>query len=778
MIGQTLGHYSIEAQLGEGGMGVVYRARDTHLDRAVAIKVLRPNAVAHPGRRLRFVQEAKAASALRHPNIITVYDIDCDRGTDYIAMEYVEGRSLDHLLRCQRLTPADALKYAIQIAEALAAAHEAGIIHRDLKPGNVMVTGKGAIKLVDFGLAKLIETEPVDESAATRTQTPFTEEGTAIGTLAYMSPEQAQGKKVDARSDLFSFGSLLYEMISGRLPFGASTPAEGLAALLRDEPPPAGAGTDLDRVIARCLEKDPTRRFESAHLLLLALRAIERGKAPDLRPPPKRRLRLAVALPAALLLALLSVACAYWLLVGRDPPISPLAVLPFVHAGTDPNTEYLSEGITETLITNLSHVRNLKVKSRDTVYQYRALGKDVRLVGRELGVRAVLKGRVVQRGDSLAISAELVDTDDGNILWREQYDRRVTDLLVTQQEISHNISGQLRLRLTGEDLQKLAKSPTHDPEAYRLYLLGRYWWNRRTEEALKRSVAYFQQAIQKDPEYALAWVGLADCYQSLGNYSWMPVADAFAKARAAATRAVELDGTLAAAHAALAAQKTLFEWDWPGAEREYRRAIELNPEYGNTHHWYGLHLLALGRVPEALAEIRRARELEPLSPMINANVGYYLYCSRQYEQAVQELRRAVEVDPAFAWTHMSLGRAYTLQNKRDEAAAEFALALSLSRRNLREVAFAACGAAILGQKSEAQRLLDELLGVSRQRYVAPYLPAFVYAALNERDQAFEYFEKAFQERSMAPWLLPDPLLDGIRTDPRFQNLVRRMGLPH
>jgi serine/threonine protein kinase/Tfp pilus assembly protein PilF len=774
LIGQTLGHYRIEEKLGEGGMGAVYRARDTRLDRAVAIKVLSRDAVSNPERKKRFMQEARSASALNHPNIVTIYDIGNDGGTDYIAMEYIAGQSLDRLMNHRSLAEHDALRYAIPVAQALAAAHEAGIVHRDVKPGNIMVTEKGEVKLVDFGLAKLAERGDSTAAALTETMGPQTEEGAIVGTADYMSPEQAIGQKIDARSDIFSFGAVLYEMLAGRRPFARSTRVETLAALLRDQPPPLSAGAELDRIVARCLEKNPAQRFQSAHDLAFALRAIEAGDGPIARRPPEPRRRLPAVLCAALLLF---AAAAYWLIVHRAQPIDSLAVLPFVHTGSDPNAEYLSEGITESLITALSRVPRLKVKSRDTVFEYKGQHQDVQAVGRELGVRAVLKGRLTQRGDSLTMSAELVDARDGTVLWRDQYNRGAGDLLAIQQEISREIAKQLRLKLSGDDRQKLAKASTPNPEAYRLYLLGRYWWNRRTEEAVKKSIEYFQQAIEKDPGYAQAWVGVADGYQSLGNYSWMPPADAFPRARAAAARAIELEETLAEAHASLAAQKTLFEWDWRGGEREFRRAIELNPDYASTHHWYGLHLLARGRIPEALAEIRRARELEPLSAIINANVGYYFYCARQYERAVQELRRATEVDPLFAWTHMSLGRAYALQRKSKEAAAEFEEALRLSKRNLRELAFAASSAAFLGQRQEAHQLMDELLSVSRKRYVAPYLVAFVYAGLGDGDRAFAYFEKAFQERSISPWLLRDPLLDGIRSDGRFQSLMQRMGLP-
>jgi serine/threonine protein kinase/tetratricopeptide (TPR) repeat protein len=782
VIGQTLGHYRIEEKLGEGGMGVVYRARDTHLDRLVAIKVLRPDAVANPERKRRFVQEAKSASALNHPNIIHIYDISNDDGADYIAMEYVAGQPLDRLLGPSGLPRTDALKYATQVADALAAAHEAGIVHRDLKPANVMVTGKGHVKLVDFGLAKLTEPDAAVDSAATRTQVAQTEEGALLGTVAYMSPEQAQGAKVDGRSDIFSFGAMLYEMLTGRRPFSRRTPIETLAAILRDDPPPAGAGPELDRLIARCLAKDLAERFQSAHDLAFALRSIQESgtqpSAPPAAPPLDRRLgrgpRLAAAAAALLLVLAASV---WWFVAHRNPPIESLAVLPFVNPGSDPNTEYLSEGLSESLITGLSRVPHLKVKSRDTVFRYQRRDKDAQQVGRDLGVRAVLTGRVVQRGDALAISAELVDASDGNVLWRDQYDRRTADLLATQQQISKEITQQLRLRLTGKDQQRLARAAPRNPEAYRLYLQGRYWWTRRTEDAVRKSADYFQQAIDKDASYAPAWGGLADAFLILGGYGWLPAAEAFPKARTAASRAIELDNTLAEPHTSLANVKDQYEWDWPAAQREYQQAIDLNPDYGFGHHNYAFYLAVMGRFPEALAESRRARELEPLAPSINSGAIILHYYARQYDQAVRQAKIALEVDPSFYLTHNALGMTYALQGKAPEAMAELEQALQLSHRSGTALSYAGGTAAFLGRREEARKLLQELLDLSPKIFVAPHLPAMIYASLGEKNQAFAFFERALQEKSIDPIHFRDPMLDGLRSDPRFQSMLRRMGLP-
>ncbi len=799
--GDMLSHYSVQAKLGKGGMGAVYRAYDTRLDRQVALKVLPPEHFADPDRKQRLMREARAASALNHPNIVTVYEISSDRGVDFIAMEYVEGHSLAQLIPSEGLPVKRALGYAVEIADALAQSHAAGVIHRDLKPANIMVTGAGRVKLLDFGLARRVRL------AGSETAT-LTMEGGIAGTPAYMSPEQACGKPVDQRTDIWAFGCTLYELLTGRPAFRGETAAETLAKVLEREPnwqalPPATPAKVRD-LLQRCLQKDADRRLhdmadariemenalpdgigQRGYEARDALEAIPSGDAlpgwPFWKQAFSRRrwLALAAALTAvAAVVAALNIGALRGRLWGgaAAPIINSLAVLPFVSAGGAPDAEYLSAGISESLITGLSRVPRLKVKSRDTVFRYKGQDKDVQVVGRELGVRAVLKGRLVQRGDSLSISAELVDTSDGTLLWRDQYDRKVAGILAIEQEISKEICQQLRLRLTGQEQQRMAASSTRNPEAYRVYLQGRYHWNRRTEESLKKSTEYFRQAIEKDPGYALAWAGLGDSFLMLGAWSYMPPADAYPKARAAATRAIQMEETLAEPHTTLAYLKTLYEWDWAGAEREFRRAIELNPEYGTAHHWYAFYFLTMGSLPQALAEIQRAREVEPLSPVINAEVGYFYSFARRYDQALQESRKALEVDPTFQSAQI-LGRIYALQGKQTEARAELMQGLQRSQRGSIELALAGSAFAFLGQKEEAQNLLHELLERAQTRYVMPALPALVYGSLGEKDRAFEYFEKALQERSLVASWLRDPLLDPIRSDPRMLRLFQRMGLP-
>ena len=778
-VGQIVAHYRVLTKLGEGGMGVVYKALDLHLNRFVALKFLSRDTVADPERRRRFVQEAKAASSLNHPHIVTVHDINQSDGLTFIAMECIEGKTLDQIIRRNGLTLNDTLRYSIQIADALATAHAAGVVHRDLKPSNIMVTGDGLVKVLDFGLAKL--TEPSGgEDDSTETLSAHTREGTIVGTVAYMSPEQAEGKQVDARSDIFSFGSVLYEMVTGRRAFQADSKLATLSAILSKEPAPVPEGTpsDLTRIIARCLRKDLARRLRDLHDVKLVLEELREesvsGWPTAVATAPRRSTRTVVG---ALLVALLVVAAILWWIASqRNRSIDSLAVLPFVNASGDPNSEYLSEGISESLITGLSRISRLKVKARDTVFRYKAQDKDIQIVGQELGVRAVLKGRLVHRADSLSIRVELVDARDGTVLWRDQYDRKVADVLAVETDISREISEQLRLKLSGADRQRLAASSTRNAEAYRLYLQGRYYWNRRGEESLKKGAEYFQQAIEKDPSYARAWVGLADSLLILGNYSFMLPGDAFPRAGAAARRAIELDQGLAEAHTSLAWLKSSYEWEWQGAEREFRLAIELNPDYGTAHHWYAWHLVTVGRAAEAIAEIRRALELEPLSPIINAQVGSFYYYGRQYEQAVRESQKAVEIYPAYYQPHLHLGMTYAVQRMQKDATIELERALQFSQGAPYPLALAGCTLGFLGQREHARQLLDELIKHSEKKYLAPYFMAMVYAGMGENDRAIELLEKSLQEHSITPFLLRNPLLDGVRPDPRFQSLLRRMGL--
>ncbi len=782
--GSRLGPYEILAPIGAGGMGEVYRARDPRLGREVAIKVLPGELSADRERLSRFEQEARAAGALNHPNVVAVYDVGTHEGISYLVSELLEGETLRALLASGPLPPHKGIDHALQIARGLSAAHGKGIVHRDLKPENIFITRDGRAKILDFGLAKLTQIEKPGAGDTNLPTTPAaTEPGVVLGTLGYMSPEQVRGQPVDHRSDIFSFGAILHEMLTGQRAFHGPTAADTMSAILMREPPvlsraDANIPPGLDRVVRHCLEKDPAQRFHSAHDLAFDLEALSGpAAAAPARLSGEKVRRLAPArILAALIILAISAAALALLVRPRATSIQSLAVLPFVNASGDPDAEYLSDGITETLINRLSQLPTLLVIARNTVFRYKGRETDAQVVGRDLKVQAVLTGRVTQRGASLAVSAELVDVRNNRQIWGDRYDRKLSDLLAVQDEIAEEISGKLRLKLGEEERSRLRKRETENTEAYQLYLKGRFFWSQRGP-GLLRGLEYFKKALEEDPSYALAYSGLADSYALLGWYGNLPALEAFPRAKSAAQRALEIDPTLAEAHSTLGYILYNYDLDPVAAHREFQQAIDLNPRYAPAHYWRSACFMSTGQLEGAFAEARRAIEVDPLSPFPNALYGRLLVYARRYDEAVQQLKTSLDLYPRLLWTHLSLGLAYSGNNNSDEAIAEYQQAVEISQRLPWAVALLGSAYAKAGRKAEAEELLDELRRRSKTEYVRSLDFAILLTGLGDNEGALASLEKAVQAREgYLAFLHLDGTFEALYPDPRFKDLVRRIGL--
>ncbi len=732
------GRYQIIEELGKGGMGKVYKALDTDLKEKVAIKLIKPEVAADEKTIERFRNELKFARKIRHKNVCQMYDLNKEEGTHYITMEYVHGEDLKRLIRkIGQMSAGQVISIAVQVCEGMAEAHRLGVVHRDLKPQNIMVDEEGNVRIMDFGIARSVTGKDI------------TGAGVMIGTPEYMSPEQVEGKESDQRSDIYSFGVILYEMVTGRVPFEGDTPFT-VGVKHKSERPKdpkelnAQIPENLNNIIMRCLEKDKEKRYQNVRKILSEIKDIEVEKHITMKIPEWK---------------------------------NSIAVLPFKNMSADPEQEYFCEGIAEEIINTLTHIKDLRVVARTSAFSFKGKDEDIREIGRKLSVDKVLEGSVRKEGNRLRIMAQLINAEDGYQLWSERYDRTMEDVFDIQDEISMAIVDNLKAKLLKSEKKALIKQSTDDLEAYNLYLRGRYFWNRRHEFGLQKAIECFKKAIERDPHYALPLTGLADSYNILGYYGYLPPDETFPEAKAAAEKALEINDTIAEAHASLGYVSTYYDWNWEFAENEFKQAINNNPNYPTTHHWYALFLVAMGRFDEAVKEAMRGYELDPLSLIINVAVGVSLYGARRYEEAIEQYTKVIEMDPNFSTGYFFAGMPYIAKNMWDEAIRTFQRFSDLSDESPLAEGFLGLSYGLGGQREKAIKILNRLKKLSKLRYVSPYYISLVYMGLGQNADTLKYMEEAFKKREpLLVYINIDPIFDNFRSIAQFKELLKKMNL--
>jgi serine/threonine protein kinase/tetratricopeptide (TPR) repeat protein len=782
MIGRTLRHYRVLDQIGAGGMGVVYRAHDEHLDRDVALKVLPPHTFDDEGARRRFRKEALALSKLNHPNIATVHDFDTQDGVDFLVVELIAGSSLDELLRHGALSEAEIIHFGQQLADGISAAHQAEVLHRDLKPANLRITPDRRLKILDFGLAK-----------ATQAATGSTEVKDSLafaGTMPYMAPEQLSRGHSDARTDIWAIGAVLYEMATGRRPFQYPTVPRLTSAILTESPAsPTSLNRDisagLEQIILKCLDKDPENRYQSAREITVDLRRLTTATVPSIAPRPTRNRLVPVAMVAAIIIAL-----TWGWIATRERPASPrapakiesLAVLPLANLSGQPEQEYFSDGMTDALITELAQIHELTVISRTSVLQYKGTRKPMPQIARELKVDAVVEGSVQRAGDRVGINVQLIHAPLDRHLWANNYQANLSDVLGLQREIARTIAGEIKAKLSPQEEARLGRRRQVDPAAYEAYLKGFHHARRITKDELDKGMEYFREALDRDPTFAPAYDGIAFVYAWRGDW-YAPNREVLPKAIEASRKAIELDPLFADAHASLATFKVAHDHDWAGADAEFRKAIELNPGSAYAHRWYGILLTALGRFDDARREFERSLQIDPLSAEGRTLLANHFFLARQYDAAIQQLRQALELDPAYFYAEMFLGESYAMKGQNHEAIEAYKRAGVLTAAGGETPPDILGGLAYIharaGNRAEANKAFAELQALQKRRYVAPFELAKFYLATGKHDEAVRLLEKSYEDRNWPILQIKfDARLDPLRSHPRFQALVARMRFPN